>query len=1186
MAGLRSLRGILGVPRRTSLGQKCLFSYYPVNDSLYGLSSELIQLRETVFNFAKKEIAPYAAEGDESNAFPGFREKMYKLGQMGLLGMTVPAEFGGSDAGYLAQCIATEELSRASASFGALYCAHTNLSMNNIVLNGTTEQKERFLPKMCSGELLGAVAISETTSGSDAVSMKLHAERQDGNYRLNGTKTWISNGPEADILLTYATTDSTKKQHGITAFIVEADSPGFNKGPPFDKLGLRAMGMCQLFFDDCIVPESNVLGGENKGVYVMMRGLDYERLNLAAPPLGIQQACCDVAFEYAHQRKQFGKNIGEFQLIQGKMADMYVDVNVCRSLLYNVARACDRGAKDPKDCAAVILLCAEKATKLALDVVQILGGNGYINDYPAGRLLRDAKGWEIAGGTSEIRRLLIGRAINAQYSRGTMLETRLLGFIYFVIVSWVGESSNGAIIDYVEVETEDGRLRGKVVETFAGNVTQYLGIPYVAPPIGERRFGAPENASKWNSTRNATAYGDMCPQDVSLLKKYLAEEYMVSPEMSRLVANVVHERTSEDCLTLNIFAPVLSGVSPRQVLPVMLYIHGGSFLVGSGMLIDGSTLAIHGNAIVITMNYRLGVLGFLSTGDSLVRGNMGFLDQLEAMHWIKRNIAVFGGDPDNVTIFGDYSGAISVNVHILSPLSKGWFDQAICMSGIANFEGFNNVNPAFQVKGLAENVNCPDEDTRETLQCLKEKSVEEFTTLRTLTGFKPLVDGLFLPKYPSDLRTTGQFNKVPYIIGTNLNDASFSSSGESVSLSLPDKESFEMAMTQKIRQVFGTSVNQLLKDSIIFEYSPDTPSETAYLASYMEAWSDFNYIIPTITDAINHVSFNASTFVYLFTQRSSFWRHSEEEKLVKAPHGSFLPYVFGLVLDPSLNETVTEGERQLSKHLMQIWSNFAQQGSPNIPGLLDWPQFSAHEHAYLDINEKLSAKSNLKMRKYRFWTEMIPKLRNPPPAPTADDKECAESRTPIEAVSTTTAQVRVTTEEIPGTPSVSVETTSEIPTSVTETNIDGGPLVPRSVTNRDNFTTIQTYATTQSSIDNVTNYMVKTSESFDGNGVTMNLTDKTNTETVTNSTEMLETIPNNTHGVTTSPTIDTNVSEVTQNAKCVVHLGTVKLATNEAELAIGILFFLSIFLFVLLVMVPIWFAARDAQLSSPLDNNF
>ncbi|XP_064624257.1 isovaleryl-CoA dehydrogenase, mitochondrial-like [Lineus longissimus] len=393
-------------------------SFFPIDDSLFGLTDEQKQLRESVFNFVQKELAPKAAEIDKLDKFEDMKDFWLKCGEMGLLGLTAPAVYGGTEGSYLDHCIVQEEMSRASAAISLSYGAHSNLCVNQIVRNGSAAQKEKYLPKLISGEHIGALAMSEPGSGSDVVSMKLRADKQGDFYVLNGTKFWITNGPNADVVVVYAKTDRTtnKPQHGISAFIVEKDMPGFSVGLKLDKLGMRGSQTGELIFEDCKVPAENMLGEMNKGVYVLMSGLDIERLVLAAGPVGIMQACCDIAFDYAHQRKQFDTRIGEFQLIQGKMADMYTSLNACRAYLYNVARALDSGQRQAKDCAGVILYCAEAATKSALDCIQLLGGNGYINDYPAGRLLRDAKLYEIGAGTSEVRRLIIGRAINAHYS--------------------------------------------------------------------------------------------------------------------------------------------------------------------------------------------------------------------------------------------------------------------------------------------------------------------------------------------------------------------------------------------------------------------------------------------------------------------------------------------------------------------------------------------------------------------------------------------------------------------------------------------------------------------------------------------------------------------------------------------------------------------------------------------------
>ncbi|KAI5636378.1 acyl-CoA dehydrogenase, middle domain-containing protein [Phthorimaea operculella] len=396
-------------------GRRCM-SYYPIDEHVFGLSDEQQQLRKTVFDFAQKELAPKAAEIDKQNNFTELRQFWRKLGELGLLGITANPEYGGTGGKYSDHVVIMEELSRACGSIALSYGAHSNLCVNQINRNGTDEQKNKYLPKLCSGEYMGALAMSEPGAGSDVVSMKLRAEKKGDYYVLNGNKFWITNGPDADVLVVYAKTDLTSKpQHGITAFLIEKGFPGFSTAQKLDKLGMRGSNTGELVFEDCKVPAANILGEENKGVYVLMSGLDLERLVLAGGPVGLMQAAIDTAFQYAHTRKQFGKNIGEFQLLQGKMADMYTTLSACRSYLYSVARACDEGHVNSKDCAGVILYCAEKATQLALDAIQILGGNGYINDYPTGRILRDAKLYEIGAGTSEVRRMLIGRALNNEY---------------------------------------------------------------------------------------------------------------------------------------------------------------------------------------------------------------------------------------------------------------------------------------------------------------------------------------------------------------------------------------------------------------------------------------------------------------------------------------------------------------------------------------------------------------------------------------------------------------------------------------------------------------------------------------------------------------------------------------------------------------------------------------------------
>jgi isovaleryl-CoA dehydrogenase len=369
----------------------------------------LSMLRQSVYEFCQKEIAPRAEEIDHNNAFPN--ELWPKLGEMGLLGMTAPESYGGSDLGYLAHTIAMEEISRASASVGLSYGAHSNLCVNQLKLNGNDAQKDKFLPKLISGDYIGALAMSETGSGSDVVSMKLTASKVDGGYLLNGNKMWITNGPDADVLIVYAKTDKDKGPHGISTFLIEKGFDGFSTAQKLDKLGMRGSNTCELVFDDCFVPEDNLLGELNGGVKVLMSGLDFERVVLAAGPVGIMQACLDLVVPYLHDRKQFGKAIGEFQLMQGKLADLYTTLNASRTYLHAVATACDEGRVNRKDAASVILFTAENATQMALEAIQCLGGNGYINEFPAGRLLRDAKLYEIGAGTSEIRRMLIGREL-------------------------------------------------------------------------------------------------------------------------------------------------------------------------------------------------------------------------------------------------------------------------------------------------------------------------------------------------------------------------------------------------------------------------------------------------------------------------------------------------------------------------------------------------------------------------------------------------------------------------------------------------------------------------------------------------------------------------------------------------------------------------------------------------------
>ncbi|EGG21465.1 isovaleryl-CoA dehydrogenase [Cavenderia fasciculata] len=367
------------------------------------------QLQETIREFAQNELAPIAAQVDKDNVFPSHMWK--KMGELGLLGITAPAKYGGLELGYTSHCIAMEELSRASASVALSYGAHSNLCVNQITRNGNEAQKQKYLPKLISGDFVGALAMSEPNAGSDVVSMKTHATRVDGGWKINGNKMWITNGPDADVLVVYAKTDPAGGSKGITAFLIEKGMKGFSTGQKLDKLGMRGSNTCELIFEDCFVPDENVMGTVGSGVRVLMSGLDYERLVLSAGPLGIMQSCMDQVVPYIHTREQFGKKIGEFQLMQGKVADMYTLLNASRSYVYTVARAADAGLVSRKDCAAVILYSAENATQLALQAIQTLGGNGYINEFPTGRLLRDAKLYEIGAGTSEIRRMLIGREL-------------------------------------------------------------------------------------------------------------------------------------------------------------------------------------------------------------------------------------------------------------------------------------------------------------------------------------------------------------------------------------------------------------------------------------------------------------------------------------------------------------------------------------------------------------------------------------------------------------------------------------------------------------------------------------------------------------------------------------------------------------------------------------------------------
>jgi isovaleryl-CoA dehydrogenase len=378
-------------------------------DFNFDLGDTADAIRESVRDFAQSEIAPRAEEIDRTNQFP--IDLWPRMGALGLHGITVEEDYGGSGLGYLEHVVAMEEVSRASASVGLSYGAHSNLCVNQIRRNGSEAQKRRYLPQLISGEHVGALAMSEPGAGSDVVSMKTRAEKRGDRYVLNGSKMWITNGPVAQTLVVYAKTDPDAGPRGITAFLIEKGMKGFSTAQKLDKLGMRGSDTCELVFEDCEVPAENVLGEVGRGVKILMSGLDYERAVLAAGPLGIMQACMDVAMPYVHERKQFGEPIGRFQLVQGKIADMYVTMNACKAYVYAVAKACDRGETTREDAAGAILYAAEKATQVALDAIQLLGGNGYINDYPTGRLLRDAKLYEIGAGTSEIRRMLIGREL-------------------------------------------------------------------------------------------------------------------------------------------------------------------------------------------------------------------------------------------------------------------------------------------------------------------------------------------------------------------------------------------------------------------------------------------------------------------------------------------------------------------------------------------------------------------------------------------------------------------------------------------------------------------------------------------------------------------------------------------------------------------------------------------------------
>lgn len=425
MAALRALRGPFLTLRRwpqpatraLGPGHKYMSSLPAIDDVVNGLTEEQRQLRQMVQKFCQDHLVPKAQDIDRKNDFPELREFWKQLGDIGVLGITAPVEYGGAGGGYLDHVLVMEEITRASAAVGLSYGAHSNLCINQLVRNGNEDQKKKYLPKLISGDHVGALAMSEPNAGSDVVSMKMRADKKGDFYILNGSKFWITNGPDADVLIVYGKTEIHAKpaSHGITAFIIEKDMPGFSTAQKLDKLGMRGSNTCELIFEDCKVPVNNILGELNKGIYVLMSGLDLERLVLSAGPLGIMQAVLDHAIPYLHVREAFGKKIGEFQLLQGKMADMYTRLSACRQYVYNVARACDMGHMSAMDCAGVILYAAETATKVALDGIQCLGGNGYINDYPMGRFLRDAKLYEIGAGTSEVRRLIIGRAFNAIY---------------------------------------------------------------------------------------------------------------------------------------------------------------------------------------------------------------------------------------------------------------------------------------------------------------------------------------------------------------------------------------------------------------------------------------------------------------------------------------------------------------------------------------------------------------------------------------------------------------------------------------------------------------------------------------------------------------------------------------------------------------------------------------------------
>ncbi|GES85806.1 isovaleryl-CoA dehydrogenase, mitochondrial [Rhizophagus clarus] len=420
-SGTKFIKNLYASPlslNRTSVKVGIIFPQIRTYVSMYnvhvtGLTEEQNELREAVHQFCQKELRNRAAEIDKQNSFP--MDMWKKFGDMGLLGITAPEEYGGLNKGYLEHVFVMEEISRASGSVALSYGAHSNLCVNQIVRNGNEKQKSKYLPKLISGDYVGALAMSEPESGSDVVSMRLRAKKEGDNYVLNGNKMWITNGPDADVFVVYAKTDPQSDAHGITAFLVEKGFQGFSTGQKLDKLGMRGSNTCELVFENCEVPVENILGKENKGVYVLMSGLDIERLVLSGGPLGLMQAAFDIVLPYVNSRHQFGQPIGHFQLIQAKLADIFTKLNASRLYAYSIARACDNGFVSNRDCAAVILYSAERATEVALDAIQCLGGNGYINDYDTGRLLRDAKLYEIGAGTSEIRRLVIARELNKEF---------------------------------------------------------------------------------------------------------------------------------------------------------------------------------------------------------------------------------------------------------------------------------------------------------------------------------------------------------------------------------------------------------------------------------------------------------------------------------------------------------------------------------------------------------------------------------------------------------------------------------------------------------------------------------------------------------------------------------------------------------------------------------------------------